>query len=58
MYRIHAQNNPKTLKELEVYSWSEKAAKRGEEEPIKENDHTCDVVRMVISKVLPKWRLG
>ena len=49
MYRIHARNNPKTLKELEVYSWSEKAAKRGEEEPIKENDHTCFVAGTLIS---------
>ncbi len=58
MYRIHAKNCPKTIKELEIYSWNEKAAKRGEEEPIKDNDHTVDVVRMVVSKVIPKWRLG
>jgi hypothetical protein len=58
MYRIHAKNCPMTIKELEQYSWNEKAAKRGEEEPIKDNDHAPDALRMLVSKVIPKWRIG
>ncbi len=58
MYRIHTQRCPMTLKELEQYGWNEKAAKRGEEEPMKEFDHAADAVRIGICKVIPKWRLG
>jgi phage terminase large subunit len=58
LYRIHAKNCPMTIKELEQYAWSEKAAKRGEEEPIKDHDHTCDALRMGVMKVIPKYRLG
>ena len=47
-----------TVKELEWYSWNEKAAKRGEEEPIKDKDHACDALRMGVMKVIPKYRLG
>jgi phage terminase large subunit len=36
------------LKELESYSWDSKAAERGEDKPIKENDHTLDGIRYVI----------
>ena len=58
MYRIQAERCPKTIKELEMYAWDEKKAKRGEEEPIKDHDHNCDVVRMCVSKIIPKYRLG
>ncbi len=58
MYRIHRDHNPKTRQELEGYAWNEKAAKRGEEEPVKDADHTCDCIRMGVSKILPKWRTG
>ena len=34
----------------------EKAAKRGEEKPIKEYDHGCDALRYFINTILPKWR--
>jgi PBSX family phage terminase large subunit len=58
LYRIHAKNCPMTIKELEQYAWSEKAAKRGEEEPIKDHDHTCDALRMGVMKVIAAWRTG
>ena len=58
MYKIHAKNCPMTLKELESYAWNDKAAKRGEEEPIKDRDHACDSIRIGICKVIPKYRLG
>lgn len=34
-----------TIKEFSSYVWDEKAADRGEDKPIKENDHTMDAVR-------------
>jgi PBSX family phage terminase large subunit len=57
IYKIHTRC-VETLKEHEGYAWNPKAAKRGEEEPIKERDHTCDAARVGICKAIPKWRLG
>lgn len=53
--RIHkrCQN---LIRELQSYVWDEKAAKRGEEKPLKENDHACDALRYVVKTILPKWR--
>ena len=31
-----------TIKGYQAYIWDEKAQKRGEDKPLKENDHTCD----------------
>jgi len=33
------------IKEIESYVWDDKAAKRGEDEPLKKNDHLCDALR-------------
>lgn len=44
------------IREFHSYIWDEKAAKRGEEKPIKENDHSCDALRYYINTILPKWR--
>ncbi|WP_047013820.1 PBSX family phage terminase large subunit [Paenibacillus sp. IHB B 3415] len=38
-------DNTNSLQELVSYVWDEKAAKRGEDKPIKQNDHTCDARR-------------
>ncbi|NUU74013.1 PBSX family phage terminase large subunit [Paenibacillus xylanilyticus] len=38
-------DNTNSLKELVSYIWDEKAAQRGEDKPIKQNDHTCDARR-------------
>ena len=43
------------VKELGIYMWDEIAAKRGEEKPVKENDHGPDALRYYINS-LPKWR--
>lgn len=32
---------PRTLKDIAAYIWDEKAAERGEEKPLKTNDHAC-----------------
>nr|DAU01823.1 MAG TPA: large terminase [Caudoviricetes sp.] len=37
-----------TIDEFGVYSWDEQAADRGEDKPIKENDHSMDAVRYFV----------
>lgn len=44
-------------KESVTYSWDEKAALRGEEKPIKQNDHAPDAIRYLAHTVLPDTRL-
>lgn len=36
------------------YTWDEKAANRGEDKPIKENDHAMDAVRYFINTIVIK----
>ena len=54
-----------TIRELQSYAWDSKAAERGEDKPIKTNDHTCDRDRYAIysdlndmADVLDKRSLG
>lgn len=42
--------------ELRSYVWDEKAAEKGEEKPVKMQDHGPDAVRYYINTVLPDWR--
>ena len=43
------------IDELGTYLWDEKAALRGEEKPVKQNDHSVDALRYFV-KYLPDWR--
>ena len=45
------------INEVTSYAWDEKAAKRGEEKPIKEKDHGADVLRYLCKTKIPQWRL-
>lgn len=47
-YLIINEKCVKTIKELEQYAWDENAAKRGEDKPLKINDHCMDALRYVI----------
>ena len=58
LYRIHTGHNPHTIKQNSTYSWDTKAALRGEEGPVKSEDHCPDAERYVTHTMLPKWRLG
>ena len=44
------------LDELGTYLWDEKAALRGEEKPVKQQDHGPDALRYFVN-YLPDWRL-
>lgn len=41
--------------EMGTYLWDDKAAMRGEEKPIKQNDHSADALRYYVNS-LPEWR--
>jgi hypothetical protein len=38
------------------YSWDDEAAERGDDKPIKENDHSCDALRYGIRTTESLWR--
>lgn len=57
-YRINRERCPKTWKEAGGYAWDDKKAARGEEEPIKMHDHTCDAQRYVVHTMMPSWRVA
>lgn len=43
-----------TLREhLQSYAWDSKAADRGEDKPIKKNDHICDALRYAVCSAFP-----
>ncbi len=42
----------RTLEEFTQYVWDSKAADRGEDKPVKENDHAMDAVRYFVNTVL------
>lgn len=46
------------IKELQVYSWDDKAAvNSGKEKPIKQWDHACDACRYYCKTMIKRWRL-
>lgn len=57
--RVH-RDCQNTQREMQSYAWNDKkAAKTGEEEPIKANDHTCDAMRYMANHVFEAaWRLA
>lgn len=44
------------IEELQGYSWDEKAAKRGEDAPVKQNDHGADAMRYGVVTTRSIWR--
>lgn len=52
--RVKKGECPNFEKEISAYSWNEKAAARGEEEPIKENDHAMDAMRYLVKTIIGK----
>lgn len=44
------------VEELPSYSWDSGAAERGEDKPIKENDHSCDALRYGVRTTEALWR--
>ncbi|MFC8095359.1 PBSX family phage terminase large subunit [Streptomyces sp. NPDC057301] len=44
------------LDELPAYVWSTEAAERGEDKPVKRDDHSVDALRYVIHSTAHEWR--
>ena len=44
--------NIETFKEFETYIWDEKSSLKGEDKPVKENDHHMDNLRYFVNTVL------
>ena len=44
--------------EMQSYVWDDKAAERGEEKPVKHQDHGPDALRYYCKTKLPKWRIA
>lgn len=44
------------IEELANYSWDEKAQQRGEDKPVKANDHACDALRYVCMRIFGRRR--
>jgi PBSX family phage terminase large subunit len=55
--KVH-RNCTNLITQLQTYAWNEKAAKRGEEEPLKVNDHGPDACRYGVATKIPAWRLA
>ena len=55
--RINRKNCPNTIRDITSYSWDEKAAKRGEEKPLKVKDDGADMFRYGLRTKVPYWRL-
>lgn len=43
------------IAEIPGYCWDPKATERGEDEPIKENDHSCDAMRYSVASTRALW---
>ncbi|NMM84303.1 hypothetical protein B2J88_08010 [Rhodococcus sp. SRB_17] len=44
------------LGEIPSYVWDSKAAKKGEDKPVKLNDHFCDALRYAVQTSRPMWQ--
>lgn len=55
--KLHVHERCKgLLNEFHSYVWDEKAAQRGEEKPVKMQDHGLDAMRYYVHTILPDWR--
>lgn len=55
LLRIH-RSCAGLLAELPNYVWSEEAAARGEDQPVKKDDHSVDALRYVVHSTAHEWR--
>ncbi|HEY9372417.1 PBSX family phage terminase large subunit [Streptomyces sp.] len=55
LLRIH-RSCTGLLSELPGYAWDEKAAERGEDKPLKVDDHSADALRYALHSTAHEWR--
>ena len=56
--KVRKDATPSLLRELGLYLWDDKATQRGEEKPLKINDHAMDAMRYLCRTIMPDWRLA
>jgi PBSX family phage terminase large subunit len=44
------------IDQLQSYSWDEKATAKGEDKPVKEEDHAVDALRYIVMTTRSRWR--
>jgi len=54
-FRVHKRCK-NVLQEISSYVWDPKAQERGEDEPIKQNDHTMDPIRYIANSTRQIWQ--
>lgn len=54
--RVHEECKEER-RECGLYSWDKKAGDKGEEKPLKVNDHTQDAKRYAVMELFPEWRM-
>lgn len=58
LVRFCRQTVSKTIQEMQTYAWDSRAAKHGEEKPMKVHDHGPDAFRYFAKTEVPHWRLA
>lgn len=53
--RLHIVRAPNLVDEMPAYVWDEKAAAKGEDKPVKENDHWLDALRYAVAAAHTLW---
>lgn len=49
---------PHLIQEIHTYAWDEKAQLRGQDIPVKANDHCCDAARYSVMRLKDKSKIG
>src|SRR5207248_1898268 len=55
LLRIH-RSCTGLLDELPAYAWDPAASERGEDKPLKRDDHSCDALRYAVHSAAHEWR--
>lgn len=58
LVRFCRQTTSTTIQQMQTYAWDAKAAQRGEEKPLKVQDHGPDAFRYFAKSEIPYWRLA
>lgn len=56
--RINKPRCPNVVRELETYSWDDKKAENGKEQPLKRHDHGPDMLRYEVQTRINDWRVA
>ena len=56
LFRVH-ESCTNSIKEFSGYVWDDKASKKGEDKPVKENDHAMDMIRYFLYTCFGRSRI-